>query len=121
MRQVILSGTVVKGFGLATRLGCPTANIVIGSNTVIPSLGVYVAQTEIEGKRFPSLVFVSQGHAGNALKLETHLIGEEPGPLIGKRISVFLLEKRRPVVPYDGEDAMRGRIAKDLADARRYF
>lgn len=117
---LLLTGRVERGEGIATGLGCPTANIAVEQGVIIPALGVYVAETTIDGEAFPSLVCVNDGRTGTNLKLEVHLLGV-CRDLTGKHLSVNLLEKTRDLVPWEGAEQMRDLIAKDVEFARAWF
>ncbi len=120
MTSLVLSGRVERGEGIATGLGCPTANLAVEQGLIIPALGVYVAETETAGKRYPSVVCVNDGRTGNNLKLEVHLLDTQLD-LHGKLLLVRLLHRTRDLVPWEGEEHMRALIAKDLAEARAWF
>jgi riboflavin kinase/FMN adenylyltransferase len=120
MPPLTLTGRVERGEGIATGLGCPTANIAVEQGVIIPGLGVYVAETAFDGETYPSLVCVNDGRTGTNLKLEVHLIGVSKD-LSGKQLSVRLFEKMRDLVPWEGADHMRALIADDLDRARKWF
>ncbi len=121
MRHLELNGRVEKGEGMASRLGCPTANIAVEQGAVIPALGVYIGETELEGKRFPSLVCINDGRTGLNLKMEVHFLNEKDLDLVGKRLHIILLEKLRDLIPFPGEQEMMRMIADDLAKANQWF
>ncbi len=106
---------------MARRLGCPTANVAVEEGTLIPALGVYVGETEVNGRWFPSLVCVNDGRDGSRLKLEVHLLQMTAEDLEGKRMSVRILEKLRGLLPWQGEEQMRQVIADDVRRAREWF
>jgi riboflavin kinase/FMN adenylyltransferase len=106
---------------MARRLGCPTANIAVEEGALIPALGVYVGETEMEGRWYPSIVCVNDGRDGSRLKLEVHLLEKEIENLEGKRMSVKILDKLRELLPWQGEEHMRQMIADDLRRAREWF
>lgn len=118
--NVTFSGYVERGEGIATGLGCPTANLPVSHGAMIPGLGVYVATSELEGHAYPSVVCVSDGRTGTNLKLEVHFLGENL-ELRGKFITVRLLEKRRGLVPWEGPEVMKTRIQEDVIDAKTWF
>lgn len=117
---VSFSGRVEKGEGMATGLGCPTANIAIEQGVVIPGLGVYVGETSLHGERFPSLICVSDGRTGYNLKLEVHLLDQNI-ELLNEQLHVNLLKKLRDIVPYQSEKQMTELIAGDMQDAKAWF
>lgn len=118
--KLLVQGRVERGEGMATRLGCPTANIAIGEGLVIPALGVYVGETEVAQAWYPTLICVSDGRTGVNLKIEVHLLGEHK-ELVGKSLSVLFYEKLRDLIPFPGEEAMVQLIAQDMAQARDWF
>jgi riboflavin kinase/FMN adenylyltransferase len=120
-RPLSLSGRVEKGEGMATRLGCPTANIAVEQGATIPAMGVYIGETEVEDVRYPSLICISDGRTGYNLKMEVHLLDQEGIELSEKRINVVLFEKLRDVIPFPGEEVMTAMIKDDLIKARQWF
>lgn len=113
-------GHVEKGEGMASGLGCPTANIAIEQGAIIPGLGVYVGETQVDGKRYASLICINDGRTGYNLKMEVHLLGENID-LTGKFLKVDLFEKIREVIPFPGNEEMSVIIKQDLLDARDWF
>ncbi len=116
----MLTGRVERGEGIATGLGCPTANLAVEQGVIIPALGVYVAETVLEGDTYPSVVCVNDGRTGLNLKLEVHLL-DVCKDLTGKQLSVRLIDKQRDLVPWEGPEQMRALIADDLTRAREWF
>ena len=45
--DLVFSGRVERGEGMARNLGCPTANIAVEQGAIIPGLGIYVGETEL--------------------------------------------------------------------------
>lgn len=120
MQQISFSGRVEKGEGRATKLGCPTANIAVEQGVIIPALGVYVGETEVDGIMHPSLVCINDGRSGYRLKMEVHLLDKNI-ELTGKNLNVVLLDKVRELIPFPGEEEMATIIVGDLKKAREYF
>ncbi len=118
--KLTFSGRVERGEGMATRLGCPTANIAIKEGLLIPGLGVYVGEVDLQGVQYPALICVSDGRTGLNLKMEVHLLGFNQD-LTGKYLQVILHEKLRDIVPFPGEEEMARMIEHDLSQAREWF
>ena len=118
--KLMFSGRVERGEGMATRLGCPTANIAIKEGLLIPGLGVYVGETDLEGVRYPALICISDGRTGLNLKMEVHLLGFNQD-LIGKYLQVLIHEKLRDIVSFPGEEEMARMVKNDLFQAREWF
>lgn len=104
---------------MATSLGCPTANIAIEQGVLIPALGVYLGEAEVDGTWHDALVCISDGRTGYNLKMEVHLLGVNRD-LNGKHIEVVLHEKLRDIIPFPGEKEMSVIIADDLVKARAW-
>lgn len=121
MRELCFCGRVEKGEGMATKMGCPTANIAVEQGAVIPALGVYVGHTEFEGGRFPSLICINDGRTGYRLKMEVHLLHQDGINLTGKRLDVILCDKLRDLVPFPGEEEMAKMIKVDIQKADEWF
>ncbi len=121
MRELCFCGRVEKGEGMATRLGCPTANIAVEQGAVIPALGVYVGNTELEGTFYPSLICINDGRTGYHLKIEVHLLDQKDIDLTGKHLNVVLCNKIRDLVPFPGEDEMAEIIKEDIHKANEWL
>ena len=120
MRNIMFSGRVERGEGMASRLGCPTANIAIEQGVIIPGLGIYVGEADVDGKRHPSLVCINDGRTGYRLKMEVHLL-DVCLDLDGKHMRVVVFEKIRDLIPFPGEDEMATIIKQDLVNAKAWF
>lgn len=117
--KLTLCGRVERGEGMATRLGCPTANIAIEQGALIPALGVYLGEAEVDGMWHDALICISDGRTGYNLKMEVHLLGVNRD-LNGKHIEAVLHEKLRDVIPFPGEEQMSAIIVQDLEHARAW-
>jgi FAD synthase len=120
MTALVFRGRVEKGEGIATRLGCPTANVAIEHGGIIPGLGVYAGEAEHRGKRYPAVICVNDGRDHSVLKMEVHLLGDCP-KLDGEFLLVRLLQKQRALVPWESEEQMRALIEKDVGAAKEWF
>ncbi len=104
---------------MATGLGCPTANIAIEQGVLIPALGVYVGEAQIDGVWHKALICISDGRTGYNLKIEVHLLGMNED-FTGKHIDVVIHEKLRDIIPFPGEEEIAVIIAEDLKRAREW-
>ncbi|TAK48118.1 MAG: bifunctional riboflavin kinase/FAD synthetase [Betaproteobacteria bacterium] len=122
-RRFTLSGRVAHGERLGRALGFPTANIVLRRRP--PLAGVFVVEAELEETQARLRGAASVGRRptvrDNALPLlEVHLLDFE-APIYGKHLRVTFLEKLRDEEKYDGLDALRAAIARDVERTREYF
>ena len=113
-----LTGIVVEGDRRGRHLGFPTANLVWDQEQ-LPANGVYV--TEVRSGHFdgPRLGLTNVGEKptfdGRRLTVETHLPGFE-GDLYGARLELRFFHRIRGERKFDGPDALREQIAKDVAE-----
>ncbi len=90
-RPYYLSGIVVSGSSLGSKIGFPTANILFPPTSALLRCGVYATHAVIDGERWPSIsnvgVAPSVREAGSDILIETHIY-DFSGDLYGKRIAI---------------------------------
>ncbi|MEM1139380.1 MAG: bifunctional riboflavin kinase/FAD synthetase [Pseudomonadota bacterium] len=106
-------------------LGFPTANLSL-SGLVEPAHGVYAVRVTLPGPAAYQPGQVVEGIANlgpqptfgsDEVRLEAFLFDFE-GDLYGKHLTVELIDYVRPVQKFDGPDALKAQIAKDIETAR---
>lgn len=145
-RPFSMFGKVIHGKGHGVHLGCPTANLEVHSEILLP-LGVYIASARFlakgdsPSKAFKGTVPLSpcQG-AGKWLSgvmnfgkrptypkaetpypvLELHLL-DFKGQVYGEMMEIALHRFIRPEHKFSTEDALRVQIQQDIRAARRYY
>jgi len=117
-----IEGRVERGEGHARFLGVPTANLAL-AEYLRPSPGIYAVYAGIEAGG------QTDWHEGVAylgrratlgegeLRLEAHLF-DFSGDLLGRHLRVALVDYLRPDAVFEGVDALKAQLARDLADAR---
>ncbi len=116
MHQVTYTGIVEKGEGIAgPEYSIPTANLHLDSVHIDP--GVYVGMTEYEGKQYPSAVCYG---ANDSEKFEVHLL-DVTFDLLGKELTVHILDKVSEIIPWESKERMRHKILDDVHCVREYF
>lgn len=123
-RPYTLEGEVVPGRGIGSRQTVPTLNLSTAAE-LIPRTGVYVTRThDLEAPRAWNSV-TNVGYRptfgdSSQLSIETFLLdplaGEAP-----RRISVEFLWRVRDERKFTNPEALKARILRDAAAARRYF
>lgn len=121
MHDLRFSGTIQKGEGIATGLGCPTANVAIGEGQIIPALGVYVGEACVDGACYQALVCINDGKQTGKLKMEVHLFGIVCEDFSGKYMEVSLFDKLRGLEIWENDEQIRQLIAHDLENAKAWF
>lgn len=128
-RAFSVRGPVVAGHRRGRELGFPTANLA-PKNEIVPSAGVYVCELRFVDDGEPPRdhvhpavtnvgfrpTFEDQGE----LVAEAHLLDFE-GDLYDREVELRFLAQIRPEQRFDGPDALRAQIAKDIDSTRDWF
>ena len=121
-RKYILSGTVIEGQHLGTRMGFPTVNLNLSTDTVVPHNGVYVTNIYIDGTKYKSVTNIGNkptvGEFGK--NAETHVFGFD-GNLYGKDVTIEFIHFLRPEFKFDSIEELEAQIAKDCEEAEKYI
>ena len=117
-RNFTIRGTVEHGQKLARTLGFPTANITLPPSAALPRPGVYKVQALIDGRLQCGIANVGLRPTicedFKPTRLETHFINWS-GNLYGKQLDVQLLHFIRPEQKFNGIDALKSQIERDIA------
>jgi riboflavin kinase/FMN adenylyltransferase len=122
-RDYSMSGRVAHGAKLGRTLGFPTANIVLRRRA--PLAGIFAVEAELEETHAVLRGVASVGRRPTVREnapplLEVHLF-DWNGDLYGRHLRVKFLAKLRDERKYDGLDALRSAIERDVVQARDYF
>jgi len=117
-RSYSISGKVIHGAKRGRQLGFPTANIHMRHER--PALtGVYAVK--LDGLPSVANLGVRPTIAGvPKLSLEVHVLDFDDD-LYGRHVHVEFLHKIRDEMKFDGLDALKAQIAKDVIVARKFF
>lgn len=122
-RPYFLSGRVIKGQGRGRQIGFPTANIDIGKDLIIPSLGVYVTQTKIHDMTYNSVTNIGINptfNMGAEINIETHLL-DFSRDIYGEELRIFFLKKVRNEKKFSSVNDLIFQIDQDVHFAQKYF
>lgn len=115
----LLSGAVVKGQALASRLGFPTANLAPAARQITPADGVYAVTAAVEGGKVMGGV-CSIGNRptvpGAGRAAEVHLFGWS-GSLYGKQLDVRFVKYMRPEARFESLEELRSQMGRDAEEA----
>ncbi len=118
------TGTVERGKQVGRQLGFPTANIRPEGAPALPENGVYAAAVLLEGEAAPRPCMLNQGVHPTLPEgkptIEAHLL-DYAGDLYGRRVRVTYLHFLRPERRFDGPDALKAQLSRDLEAARQWF
>ena len=119
-RDYSLLGVVEKGRQFGRNLGFPTANIPLHEGQFVPN-GVYAVGVELEGEYIAGVANLGTRPTvekeKSMLMLEVHLF-DFNRDIYGRRIEVFFKSHIRDERAFEGIDALREQIAKDIAVAQ---
>ncbi len=120
-----LTGTVVPGKQLGSRLGFPTANIAYDPQSRDwPREGVYAGVATVEGESQSYVAILNQGRhptaPGGMPTVEAHLLGYPERPLYAKRLTLTYRLFLRPETTFSSLDALRRQLAKDKQSALQW-
>lgn len=120
-RNWSLTGGVVRGKQLGRQLGWPTANIAHGSDLVMPLPGVYAGWAEgVFGRRMAAVSIGTNPTVseGNPVTFEAYLLDFD-GDLYDTELTVGITRHIRGTEKFASLDALKARIAQDVAEVRR--
>lgn len=118
-----LTGPVVHGKGLGSKLGFPTLNLHIPAGVIVPACGVYATRVWVDGTPHMAVTNLGQRPTvddGSQLTVESFLLDFE-GDLYGKTIRLEFCQHLRQEVRFDSMDALKAQIAADVESTRIYF
>ena len=122
-RPFEVRGVVTPGDRRGRTIGFPTANIPTTSDLQVPSDGVYAAwYIRDDGAQYPAAVNIGKRptfyeDADRSL-IEAHLIGFR-GDLYGETAKVRFVRRLRGERKFDGIEALKEQLVKDVADAAK--
>ena len=107
-------GIVVHGDARGRTIGYPTANLAPFDRVYLPSEGVYVAEVEVDGKRYRAMTSVGKNVTfdGTELRIEAHIF-EFDRFIYGEKMTIFWLEKIRDMVKFDGIEGLMEQMKSD--------
>jgi len=117
-RRYTIAGEVVQGAGRGRELGFPTANVK-PDRGVLVAPGVYACRVLIGGERHAAVVNIGMRptFAETALVVEAHLL-DFSGSLYGRQVRLEFVSRLRDERRFQGPEALREQIGRDIAAAR---
>ena len=116
-----ITGVVEHGKALGRQLGYPTANVRPDGDVPYEN-GVYAAAIWIQGEPLPRPCMVNQGAhptaPGGKPTIEAHLLNYD-GDLYDTPVRLRYLKALRPERRFDGLDALKAQLARDLENTRQ--
>ncbi len=117
-RSYQLVGRVVRGEGLGSKLGFPTANLDV-ENELVPAQGVYAARALIEGEVFIAAVNIGMRPTlspSESCTVEAHLL-QFNGDLYGHHLRLDFLGRLRDERKFTSAQELHAQIQQDAIAA----
>jgi riboflavin kinase/FMN adenylyltransferase len=120
-------GEVVHGLKRGRELGYPTANLSPALEGFLPADGVYAGWLVDEdaglrpGSRYPAAISVGTNPTFGDVpvrQVEAYVLDETDLDLYGHHVEVQFAHRVRPMVAFDGIDALMSQMAADVAHVR---
>jgi len=121
-RRYTLAGTVVRGEAIGRTLGFPTANLRLHEEKFLPGFGIYAGWVRIARAAELHAAAISIGvrptYGGQVPTIEAFLL-DWSGELVGRELELELVDWLRAELRFDGPEALRAVIARDVEETRR--
>lgn len=121
-RRYCMAGEVVRGDGIATRMGFPTANIKV-DNELIPMNGIYAAVVHIDDNIYNGALYIGERPTvaeGMSKRVEVNVFDFKDS-LYGKTIEVEVAKFIRGDRRFGSVDELTGQIKIDCENIRVFF
>ena len=117
-RPFTMCGVVEKGLQNGRKLGFPTANISVDKDSILPKCGVYAGFSEVNGKKYKSVINVGNNPTFNAknITVESHII-DFCGDIYNENVTVSFLEYIRGDIKFNSLEELKNQILKDKKKA----
>lgn len=116
-----VDGVVTRGDQRGRDLGFPTANVPTDDGYAVPPDGVYAGRLVVDGDRLPAAISIGTNptFAGTERRVESYVMDHGHDlDLYGREVRVELVERIRPMVAFDGVDALVAQMHDDVSAAR---
>ena len=123
-RPHCFSGRVVKGAGRGEQIGFPALNLEIAEERkLLPPAGVYIARTEIDDRRYLSILNLGDAPTfGRNLAIpELHLLEYDASTRMSENVKVELLRWLRPIRKFDSSEQLVSQLRQDRNEALEIF
>ena len=120
-----VGGEIIHGRQLGRTIGMPTVNLLTPSEKLLPPKGVYYSYVVLHGReenKLPSITNIGTKPTVDdrcMMGVETYIYNFDQD-VYGEELEVYLLKFKRPEMCFDGFDALKRQMAKDLAEGKQY-
>lgn len=120
-----VGGEIIHGRQLGRTIGMPTVNLLPPSEKLLPPKGVYYSYVVLHGReenKLPSITNIGTKPTVDdrcMMGVETYIYNFDQD-VYGEELEVYLLKFKRSEMCFDGVDALKRQMAKDLAEGKQY-
>jgi riboflavin kinase/FMN adenylyltransferase len=114
-----LEGRVVHGDHRGRELGYPTANLELPPALAVPADGVYAGW--LDGMPAAISVGTNPTFGSADRRVEAYVIDQAGLDLYGQVVALDFVTRLRPMVTFDGIDALIAQMAVDVAQSRTFL
>ncbi|MBP7992413.1 MAG: riboflavin kinase [Candidatus Magasanikbacteria bacterium] len=112
----MIRGTVIKGEGLAKKMGYPTANIDVSVANTQLKPGVYAAFAILHSQSYLAALVIHEID-----KVEVFFLDYVGADFYGEKISVEAVQKVSAIERFDSVEELKEKISSDVEMVRQYF
>ncbi len=121
-RYYAIRGPVIRGKGLGTDIGFPTANIKIDSNQILPKSGVYATYSKVDEEIYRSVTSVGHQPKFNDRSAEVEsFFMDYQGNLYSRTVETIFVKFLRGQISFEGPEALSRQIEKDAKEAKLHL
>ena len=120
-REYELSGLVVKGKKLGSKIGFPTANLQLNNDLYLPKFGVYEISCIVNGNLFKGILNIGITPTvlnSKKVKIEAHLFNFNEN-IYGKNIVIQLKKFIREEIKFNSIDDLIKQINIDISSVKK--
>jgi len=114
-----LEGRVIHGDHRGRELGYPTANLELPTALAVPADGVYAGW--LDGMPAAISVGTNPTFGGADRRVEAFVIDQAELDLYGQVVALDFVMRLRPMVTFDGIEALVAQMAVDVAQSRTFL
>ena len=122
-RPFSIQGDILHGHNVGKGLGYPTINMKISEKISVPSFGVYVTKTLVNGIEYASITNVGTRptfYTDSEITVETNIL-DYSDDLYGQKAEIFFYKKIRDERKFASPEELTGQISNDVREVREYF
>ncbi len=119
-RNYFITGPVMKGSNIGSKIGFPTANIDY-NDYLIPKDGVYYANVIYQGKLYRGALNIGHNptlNYSNKKRVEVHLL-DFNGELYGSYLTVYFIKYLREELKFNNKDELIKTLRNDVKSIRK--